>query len=67
MCTELAHYVEANCNGDMTTFLLFGFQAVATTKTPSQPIAQPTITSAAPASITGQMKIKVSWVAKVQR
>jgi hypothetical protein len=64
MYVELAHYVEANCGDDMATFLLSGFQAASTTKTPSQPIAQPTIASAAPAAITGQMKIKVSPVNK---
>jgi len=32
MYGELAHYVEANCNDDMATFLLSGFQPAATTK-----------------------------------
>jgi hypothetical protein len=64
MYVELAQYVGANCGDDMATSLLSGFQAVSTTKTPSQPIAQPTITLAAPAAITGHMKIKVSPVNK---
>ena len=33
---EMAHYVEANCNDDMATFLLFGFQPANTTKAPPQ-------------------------------
>src|SRR5438067_930586 len=45
MYVQLAHYVEANCNDDMATFLLSGFQAASTTKTPPQPLAQPTIVS----------------------
>ena len=45
MYVELAHYVEANCNGDMATFLLSGFQPAATTKTPPQPLDQPSIVS----------------------
>jgi len=64
MYVELAYYVEANCNEDMATFMLSGFQAASTAKAPPQPIAQPTITSAAPASITGHMKVKVSPVDK---
>ena len=36
MCAELAHYVEANSNEDLATFLLSGFQPASTTKTPPQ-------------------------------
>jgi hypothetical protein len=31
---QLAHYAEANCKDDMTTFLKSGFEAVSTTKSP---------------------------------
>jgi hypothetical protein len=34
---QLAKYVEANCNDDLTTFLLSGFKARSTTKTPISP------------------------------
>ena len=34
MYVQLAHYVEANCNDDLTTFLLSGFQPAASIKTP---------------------------------
>jgi hypothetical protein len=37
---QLAHYAEANCKDDMTTFLKSGFEAVSTTKSPSQPLSQ---------------------------
>ena len=37
MYTQLAHYVELNCNDDMATFLLSGFQAKATAKTFTPP------------------------------
>jgi hypothetical protein len=35
--TELAHYVEANCNDDMVTFLLSGFQPKPTARTSTAP------------------------------
>ena len=34
---QLAKYVEATCNDDLTTFLLSGFKARSTTKTPAAP------------------------------
>ena len=37
---QLAHYAEASCKDDMTTFLKSGFEAVSTTKSPSQPLSQ---------------------------
>jgi hypothetical protein len=37
---QLAHYVEANCNDDMTTFLLSGFQAKPSTKTLTPPVSE---------------------------
>ncbi len=33
MVRQLAHYVEANCKDDMTTFLASGFEAVSTART----------------------------------
>jgi hypothetical protein len=58
MYVELAHHVEANCNEDMTTFLLSGFQPVSNTKAAPQPLSPPTNVSAVPGPVTGQMKIK---------
>jgi hypothetical protein len=63
--TELAHYVEANCNYDMATFLLSGFTAAAPkAKTPTQPLPTPSIASVVPGPVSGQQKAKVVAVAK---
>jgi hypothetical protein len=62
MYRELAHYVEANCDEDMATFLLSGFQASSTAKTPSQPLAQPKIVSVTQGPVTGQLKVKIAAV-----
>ena len=64
MYVELAHYVEANCNDDMATFLLSGFLPVATTKAPPQPLDQPSILSQVHGPVSGQMKIRISPVPK---
>ena len=63
MYVELAHYVEANCNDDLATFLLSGFQPASSTKTPPQPLDQPTV-AVEPGAVTGQMKIKIGSVRK---
>jgi hypothetical protein len=39
MLRQLAHYAEANCKDDMTTFLKSGFEAASTTKSPSQALS----------------------------
>jgi len=56
MYKQQAHYVEANCNDDMSTFLLSGFQAKASTKmlTPS---ASESIRKLQPGANSGQVKI----------
>jgi hypothetical protein len=59
MYVELAHHVEANCNDDMQTFLLSGFQPKSSTKTPSQPPDVPSFSSVTPGPGTGEMKAKV--------
>ena len=66
MYVQLAHYVEANCNDDLTTFLLSGFQPAASIKTPPEPLAQPAIDSVVPGPLTGQLKIKVTSVPKAK-
>ena len=37
--TQLAHWTEANCKGDLTTFLSSGFQAASSTKTKTPPVS----------------------------
>jgi hypothetical protein len=64
MYTENAHYVEANCNDDMQTFLLSGFQPASTTKAPPQPLNQPAIVSVAHGHVPGEMKVKFRSVPK---
>jgi hypothetical protein len=64
MYVENAHYVESNCNDDMQTFLLSGFQPVVTIKAPPQPLAVPGITSVVPGPLPGQLKVKIKSVKK---
>ena len=64
MYVELAHYVEANCNNDMATFLLSGFQPATTTKASAQPLDQPTIVSVGEGPGTGRVKVKIGSVPK---
>jgi hypothetical protein len=61
MYEELAHYVESNCNDDMTTFLLSGFQPTAKAAA-GQSLAETSITSAVHGSLPGQMKIRFKRV-----
>src|SRR5207248_622989 len=56
--TQNAHYVEANCNEDMATFLLSGFQPANTSKTPPPPLPLPTIVSVVQGPNSGQLKVK---------
>src|SRR5215470_3274455 len=37
---QVAHWAEANCKDDMTTFLTTGFQAAASTKAKTQPVSE---------------------------
>jgi hypothetical protein len=64
MYTLNAHYVEATCNDDMTTFLLSGYQPASITRVPPQPVDVPTIASIVYGPSSGQLKVKVSPVAK---
>ena len=63
MYVELAHYVQANCNDDLATFLLSGFQPAASTKMPPQPLDQPSIV-VEQGPVTGKMKVKIGSVLK---
>ena len=60
----LAHYVETNCNDDMATFLLSGFQPASTTKTPPQPLPKPVIKSVVQGPNSGQLKVTIGVVTK---
>jgi len=40
MLRQLAHYVEANCNDDMTTFLSSGFPAATAVRTKALPVSE---------------------------
>jgi hypothetical protein len=61
MLRRLAQYVEANCNGDMTTFLSSGFQAVSNARTRPRSVSEAIRTIAAgPASgefLVGLVKV----------
>ena len=64
MYTELAHYVEANCNEDVATFLLSGFTIAApAVKTPPGPLEVPSLVVTA-GPVTGQSKVKPKAVKK---
>jgi hypothetical protein len=56
MYTQLAHYVEANCNDELATFLLSGFQAKPTTKTLTPP-ASDSIRKIEHGANTGQLVV----------
>jgi hypothetical protein len=58
MLEHLAHYVEANCKDDLATFTSSGFLPAPTTRTPPQPLPQPSISKAVQ-GITGQLIITI--------
>ena len=53
---QLAHYAEANCKDDMTTFLSFGFTAAASTKNTTPPASE-SIRKVEPGPNSGEMLI----------
>jgi len=64
MYGELAHYVEANCNDDMATFLLSGFQPAATTKAGPQQLDTPSIGDVVQGPVSGKVKLRIKPVPK---
>jgi hypothetical protein len=56
MLRQLANYVEANCNGDMTTFLSSGFQAVSSARTRTLPVSE-SIRKIVPGSTSGEVVV----------
>jgi hypothetical protein len=65
MLRPVGHYVEAASNGDMTTFLTSGFEPVASTHNPPQPLAQPFIVKVDQGN-TGQLLVTIKNVAKAR-
>jgi hypothetical protein len=61
----IGHYVEANCKGDMTTFLSSGFEAASRTKTPPQPLPQPTLIRVDQGN-TGQLLVNIKPLPKAR-
>ncbi|HEY2384802.1 MAG TPA: fibronectin type III domain-containing protein [Terriglobia bacterium] len=62
LLTQLAHYVEANCKGDMTIFLSSGFQAAPSTRTQKPPVSE-SFRSLTPGPEHGVMKTKLVKIA----
>ena len=52
-------YVEQASDHDIATFLLSGYQAASTTKTPPAPLATPTIASIVQGPLSGQLKVSI--------
>jgi hypothetical protein len=63
MLQQLGHCVEANCKGDMATFMSSGFQAVSNTRTSPLPLSQPGISKIDQGN-TGQLLVVVKSVPK---
>ena len=57
----LAHYVESECEDDMATFLLSGFQAKPTTKVQSPPASE-SVRKAVPGKMSGSVAITLMRV-----
>ena len=55
---QLAHWAEANCKDDMTTFLSSGFHAVLTAKTKTPPVSE-AIRKIAFGSVSGAVVLKL--------
>jgi len=63
MLRQLGHFVEATCNEDMATFMSSGFEAALTTRTPSQPLPQPSIEKIDQGK-TGQFRVTTRAIRK---
>lgn len=59
----LGHYVEANCNDDMATFMTSGFQPVPTKRTPPAPLAVPFVRNLDHGT-TGQLLVTITPIPK---
>src|SRR2546429_534964 len=65
MLRKLGHYVEANCNDDMGTFLSSGFEAAVRPPAGPQPLAQPTIKKVDYGN-PGQLLVKINPVPRAR-
>ena len=65
MLRALANYVELHCKDDLNIFLSSGFQPRSSTRTPAQPLDQPTILNIDQGS-TGQLLASVTPVRKAK-
>jgi hypothetical protein len=65
MLRKLAHYIEINCNQQMDTFLLSGFEAASNSPTSAQKLAQPSIAKVDHGA-TGELIVSVTPVRKVR-
>jgi hypothetical protein len=65
MLRQLGHYVEAACNDDMTVLLSSGFEAASWTRTPPQPLAQPSIVRVDQGN-TGQLLVNIKTVPRAR-
>jgi hypothetical protein len=63
---QLAHYVEANCNDNVATFLSSGFQPVNTIKSGPQPLAQPAVSTVLQGPNSGQLKVRIGAVPRAR-
>jgi hypothetical protein len=61
MLRQLGHYVEANCNDNLQTFLKSGFEAAPGTRTPSQALSQ-FIRRIDPGKISGQFMVVLAAI-----
>src|SRR5215467_3691117 len=58
MMYQLGHWVVAICNDDPGIFQSSGFHARSTTRTPPEPLPQPTIEKLESGNISGQIRVK---------
>ena len=65
MLRALATYVELNCKDDLNIFLTSGFTPRSNTRTPAQPLAQPTVSSLDQGN-TGQLLVSIKSVKKAK-
>src|SRR5215467_7235837 len=64
MMYQLGHWVVANCKDDPGIFQSSGFQARSTTRTPSEPLPQPSIEKLESGDVSGQIRVKPKAIPK---
>jgi hypothetical protein len=66
MLRQLGHWVEANCGQDLGILKSSGFQAAATTKVASVPLAQPVIMKVQNGTLSGEIMLQVKPLERVR-